>query len=510
MTNEKIINLINELQRYDNPKGYKMEYKNVKEKLEPSMNELIVIGDDALDELHKLLEHEERWSSLFALEILKEIKSERSIFYLINFIVKTEKGDLGDSGEDAMFALTNIGEQAIYPLIKEIKNQFGKRMFYFYLVGALTEIKNEEVYNFMKEITEDYIKDEEKYDEWFYIDAFVSDFEKQGKKEILPILEKLINLDRISKHERIEIKETIEIVKDPIDFRLRLEKEVEEATPLMKKYLGEKEQMSAKKINKKEFHKRMWTHEEGLEIQFKCNDCNKKQNIDPGIIKILGDKQLEFSFENEILCKYCFSNNLKLTIQGNRDMMFQAMGTFYGSRTGVVSADDKVYVENKLTPFKETYNYILKRIKEEPENGGLYLRAGNIAKNFNKYYEAIGHYEKSLELNPRLIASYLNLVEIYEFRYKFYGMGDAKVRAIFYLNEMMDVFRTSDFDTLTLRNKGEIIQFIGEKSESLGISFPELIKIPIQSKREKVGRNDPCPCGSGKKYKMCCLDKERK
>jgi uncharacterized protein len=21
---------------------------------------------------------------------------------------------------------------------------------------------------------------------------------------------------------------------------------------------------------------------------------------------------------------------------------------------------------------------------------------------------------------------------------------------------------------------------------------------------EKVGRNDPCPCGSGKKYKQCC------
>jgi preprotein translocase subunit SecA len=23
-------------------------------------------------------------------------------------------------------------------------------------------------------------------------------------------------------------------------------------------------------------------------------------------------------------------------------------------------------------------------------------------------------------------------------------------------------------------------------------------------KQEKVGRNDPCPCGSGKKYKKCC------
>jgi hypothetical protein len=24
----------------------------------------------------------------------------------------------------------------------------------------------------------------------------------------------------------------------------------------------------------------------------------------------------------------------------------------------------------------------------------------------------------------------------------------------------------------------------------------------------KIGRNEPCPCGSGKKYKKCCLKKD--
>ena len=27
---------------------------------------------------------------------------------------------------------------------------------------------------------------------------------------------------------------------------------------------------------------------------------------------------------------------------------------------------------------------------------------------------------------------------------------------------------------------------------------------PVPVKKEKIGRNDPCPCGSGKKYKNCC------
>ena len=30
---------------------------------------------------------------------------------------------------------------------------------------------------------------------------------------------------------------------------------------------------------------------------------------------------------------------------------------------------------------------------------------------------------------------------------------------------------------------------------------------PVKREGPKVGRNDPCPCGSGKKFKKCCLNK---
>jgi hypothetical protein len=29
--------------------------------------------------------------------------------------------------------------------------------------------------------------------------------------------------------------------------------------------------------------------------------------------------------------------------------------------------------------------------------------------------------------------------------------------------------------------------------------------IPHREPLRKIGRNDPCPCGSGKKFKKCCL-----
>ena len=33
-------------------------------------------------------------------------------------------------------------------------------------------------------------------------------------------------------------------------------------------------------------------------------------------------------------------------------------------------------------------------------------------------------------------------------------------------------------------------------------------KEPVRRVQPKIGRNDPCPCGSGKKYKKCCLGAE--
>ncbi len=46
----------------------------------------------------------------------------------------------------------------------------------------------------------------------------------------------------------------------------------------------------------------------------------------------------------------------------------------------------------------------------------------------------------------------------------------------------------------------------GIESRSDGASALGLARPPQAEgdKRAKIGRNDPCPCGSGRKYEMCC------
>ena len=53
-------------------------------------------------------------------------------------------------------------------------------------------------------------------------------------------------------------------------------------------------------------------------------------------------------------------------------------------------------------------------------------------------------------------------------------------------------------------NHHEISQFVREP-DGWKFADGELVgETPITREEPKVGRNDPCPCGSGKKYKKCC------
>ncbi len=61
-----------------------------------------------------------------------------------------------------------------------------------------------------------------------------------------------------------------------------------------------------------------------------------------------------------------------------------------------------------------------------------------------------------------------------------------------------------------LPNRQESVRITGEGVESSNMSLKgntpnqEKTHTPIVNTEPKVGRNDPCPCGSGKKYKNCC------
>lgn len=76
-----------------------------------------------------------------------------------------------------------------------------------------------------------------------------------------------------------------------------------------------------------------------------------------------------------------------------------------------------------------------------------------------------------------------------------------------YDKDIIDCCIQGDFEDveieLGLRDKRSTPQrnYVSEKYSNFAI--------PVRRESKKIGRNEPCPCGSGKKYKKCCLNKEQ-
>lgn len=67
-------------------------------------------------------------------------------------------------------------------------------------------------------------------------------------------------------------------------------------------------------------------------------------------------------------------------------------------------------------------------------------------------------------------------------------------------------------NTRIWENRGHTPKEIFEKYEKPHLrplpKNPFTLPVMVHNPSTKVGRNDPCPCGSGKKYKKCCLDSQ--
>ena len=48
-------------------------------------------------------------------------------------------------------------------------------------------------------------------------------------------------------------------------------------------------------------------------------------------------------------------------------------------------------------------------------------------------------------------------------------------------------------------------EIANQQQAAIDASQGDLRVDPIRNRGKRVGRNDPCPCGSGKKYKVCCM-----
>lgn len=83
---------------------------------------------------------------------------------------------------------------------------------------------------------------------------------------------------------------------------------------------------------------------------------------------------------------------------------------------------------------------------------------------------------------------------------------DLKARECF--PTMQQAYQENCVDVMICGDLEDVEKELGLR-EKRTTTAPDLHKLEntLKKKQEKIGRNEPCPCGSGKKYKKCCLNR---
>jgi hypothetical protein len=210
------------LKSLDTEEFYNKDEDEVQQYARSTVQELIQLGNQATSELIGLLHTEFTWSCFFAFTVLRKTKDPQAVPAIIAFLKK--ESDDSMANEEAMFALQDIGDPSVLPLIEDLEEAFDNKKYYTYLTGALTGIIGPAPYDFMVKITKDFISKPWRYKGWFQIEDFTYNFVKQERQDAIPLLRQILEMKIITGTEKRELEDTIKALEDPESY----EKEIQE------------------------------------------------------------------------------------------------------------------------------------------------------------------------------------------------------------------------------------------------------------------------------------------
>lgn len=161
----------------------------------------------------------------------------------------------------------------------------------------------------------------------------------------------------------------------------------------------------------------------------------------------------------------------------------------------VILALNNIFVRNNSTKCVngKTYQDFIR------ESNGNKMKNGYIDENEpfskpisslnNRVRNAIQHFDSDIDYETQLITFKDRNKSVDLYLIDLADLCVENFRIIFYVLELVYNLRK-----LTFMQEGIVPSFCANKLE---ISKQ-------QNKKQKIGRNEPCPCGSGKKYKRCC------
>lgn len=243
-----------------------------------------------------------------------------------------------------------------------------------------------------------------------------------------------------------------------------------------------------------------------INLHLRCTTCNGKNHYEvKRVFVALPGASLNYLLADEFACASCgessdfeFENEANLAIMGE---LMVSMGQMQSDKPylGPLVPQPNVDWLGKLIPIQEALVRLQTQLKAKPDDWLSWFRLGNVMRGLCRPHKANECFARSHQLNPLFLEVTINYAN---------GLVWAKRDG-----EAFEVLQQS----LALRDRWYIHSALPREKHSefadlynalrkqLGrTDLPPLAALPPQS-QAKAGRNDPCPCGSGKKFKKCCM-----
>jgi tetratricopeptide (TPR) repeat protein len=160
-----------------------------------------------------------------------------------------------------------------------------------------------------------------------------------------------------------------------------------------------------------------------------------------------------------------------------------------------------VHYRWQTRPAPEVMAELKSAAEKYPGNIVNHLRLARVQYVFGRRGRAEECYQAALSLEPNSMEASLGLAQIL-------SDGGQQSEAFDRLCQMLDAkndwrfFRADELSPKSLAD--EFARLFNKLHGDLRVRHRPLLHATAVESRRKVGRNDPCPCGSGAKYKKCC------
>ncbi len=252
-----------------------------------------------------------------------------------------------------------------------------------------------------------------------------------------------------------------------------------------------------------------------LSLPLKCDKCGEINYYEVDSVMTSGKPTTEgFFVREEFPCLDCGQwPDFELTEDATKMVMTRSMIEYKFSNDqenyeGLLDFSKAQY-RFRTRPVPDILAELKRDIAQHPQSIAYLLRFARFHAALDRPHRAAEYYRKALQLEPNAIEACVGLAQT-EFdngldNQSFNTLSPALEQKekwkFFRPHELPEKIVTTEFASLYNSLRSEL------KRLDIPALSPASLTLATGSEKapKKIGRNDPCSCGSGKKYKKCCL-----